>query len=93
MVQAVRACEKTLGSSVYRLSGKSVKNREFRKSLFIGKDIKEGEVFTAENLKIVRPGFGLHPKYYEAILGKKATKAVEFGTPMRMEFVNLEQDL
>ena len=49
------------------------KSREFSRSLFVVKDIKAGEIFTEENARLIRPGYGLHPKYLKEILGKKAT--------------------
>ena len=55
--------------------------------MFIVKDIKAGEVFTPENMRSIRPGYGLHTKYFEEILGKKATMDLEKGTPMSFAYV------
>lgn len=87
MVKAIRNTEKALGKVNYKLSDKTRKNREFSRSLFISKDIKKGELITEENIKSVRPGFGLHPKYLEEILGKKAKKDLKKGTPFKKDFV------
>lgn len=87
MVDAIRGVEKALGNKSYELTTKAKKSREFARSLFISKDIKQGEVFTEENVKSVRPGYGLHPKYFDDILGKRAKKNLEFGEPLQFEDV------
>lgn len=87
MVTAIRNTEKALGTVSYNLSDKTRKNREFSRSLFTVKDIKKGELITEENVRSVRPGFGLHPKYLEEILGKKAKKDLEKGIPFKKDFV------
>jgi pseudaminic acid synthase len=79
MVQAVRDTEKLLGKVDYSLNEKKKKNRRFARSLYVAKDIKRGEIFTEENIKSVRPGYGLHPKYLEDILGNKADKDYKLG--------------
>ena len=84
MVQAVREAEKAFGNGDLKLDEKALKNREFARSLYASKDIKKGEIFSSENVKSVRPNFGLHPKFYNEILGKKATKDIEFGTALKM---------
>lgn len=74
----------------YKLMGKNsfirfnteLKNRKFRRSIYVAKNIKAGEIFTKDNLKKIRPGLGLNPFYYEKILGKKAYKNFKFGTPL-----------
>lgn len=87
MVTAIRNTEKALGTVSYNLSDKTRKNREFSRSLFVVKDIKKGGLITEENVRSVRPGFGLHPKYLEEVLGKKAKKDLEKGTPFKRDFV------
>lgn len=87
MVKAVREAEKAIGTVDYTLTEKQAKGRDFSRSLYIAEDMKAGEVFTEINLRSVRPGFGLHPKYYNAILGKKALKDITKGTPMRLDFL------
>lgn len=88
MVNAVRDTEKLLGNVDYNMSEKRQHNRRFCRSLYVSKAIKKGEIFTNENIKSVRPSNGLHPKYLEDILGKKACCDLDFATPMQMEFVN-----
>ncbi|WP_399388622.1 pseudaminic acid synthase [Thermoanaerobacterium sp. CMT5567-10] len=88
MVRSVREVEKALGDVSYELSDKSMKSREFSRSLFVVKDVKEGEIFTEENVRSIRPGFGLHPKYYKYILGKKAAKDIDKGTPLNWDLID-----
>lgn len=79
MIEAVRDTEKLLGKVDYSMTEKKQKSRQFSRSLYVAKDIKEGEVFTEENIRSVRPGYGMHPKYLKDILGKIATKEYKFG--------------
>lgn len=81
MVQSVRAAEASLGTVDYSLTDKAENSRNFSRSLFIVKDVKKGETITAENLRSIRPGNGLHTKYYKSLLGKKAAKDIDKGTP------------
>ena len=79
MVQAIRDTQKLLGSVSYNYDETNIKGREFKRSLYVAKDIKKGEVFTNENLRSVRPGYGMHPKYLNDYLGKMAQKEYKFG--------------
>lgn len=87
MVEAVREVEKALGGVSYELTDKMKKSREFSRSLFIVKDVKEGEVFSEINIRSIRPGFGLHPKYLNDVLGKRAAKSVTKGTPLNWHLI------
>lgn len=89
MVKAVRDAEKLSGCVDYTVSEKTKKSREFSRSLYVSKDIKKGEVFTEENIRSVRPGFGMHPKYLNDILGKYASQDLEFGTPLSWDNINM----
>jgi len=82
MVEAVREVEKALGTVNYDLTEKTRKSREFSRSLFVVEDIKTGESLTEENIRSIRPGFGLHPRYLEQIIGKKARTDIKKGTPL-----------
>lgn len=79
MVKAVREAEKAIGIIDYSLTDKQVKGRDFCRSLYVVEDIKAGEVITEKHVRSIRPGFGLHPKYYSEILGKIANKDIEKG--------------
>jgi len=79
MVQSVREAEKSIGEISYQLTEKQVAGKAFSRSLYIAEDIKEGELFTEKNIKSVRPGFGMHPKFYSKIIGKEAKKNFKKG--------------
>lgn len=79
MVKAVREAESAIGVVDYSLTDKQIKGRDFSRSLYVVADIKEGEIITENNIRSIRPGFGLHPKYYKDVLGTKATKSFAKG--------------
>tara|TARA_B110001452_G_C15241183_1_gene429745 strand:+ start:7569 stop:8612 length:1044 start_codon:yes stop_codon:yes gene_type:complete len=87
MVQAVRDAEKLMGKVDYTVTKKVEKNRKFARSLFIVKDIKKGEKLTQENIRSIRPGYGMHPKYYEQILGMRAKTDIERGIPINFDLI------
>lgn len=88
MVDSIRNVEKALGKVCYDLSNKMKVNREFSRSLFVVNDIKKGEIITEDNVRSVRPGFGLHPKYLKDILGKRVKKDLKKGIPFDLSFVD-----
>jgi len=88
MVKSVREVEKALGEVSYDLTEKMKKSRKFSRSLFVVKDIKAGETFTEENVRSIRPGYGLPPKYYDVILGKKVKTDIKKGSPLTWELIN-----
>ena len=85
MVKAVREAEKAIGKVDYNLTDKQKKGKDFSRSLYIVEDIAEGEVITEKNIRSIRPGFGLHPKFYKEVLGKKAKKEIERGERLKIE--------
>ena len=87
MVDSIRNVEKALGRVSYVLSDKMKSNREFSRSLFVVKDMKKGDIITEDNVRSIRPGFGLHPKYLKEILGKRINKDLKKGTPFKLEFI------
>lgn len=88
MVDAVRTAELMLGKVSYEMDAKKLKSREFSRSLFIAEDVKKGEVLTEKNMRSVRPNYGMHPKFYKEMLGKKVNQDVSKGTPLTKELLN-----
>ena len=88
MVTAVRKAELMMGSVDYEMSDKKKKSREFSRSLFVCKDIKKGEIISHENIRSVRPGFGLHPKYLDEIIGKITICNLSKGTPFDWSYID-----
>jgi len=84
MVKAIRQTEEMLGE----VSFKPKKGKNFARSLYVVKDIKKGETFTRENIRSIRPGYGLHPKYLPQIIGKKACKDLSKGDRLRWEDIS-----
>lgn len=84
MVRQIRDAELALGYVNYELDDSAKKSREFSRSLFVAKDIKKGELFTKENVKSVRPNFGLHPKYLDEVVGNVALVDIEAGEPLEI---------
>ena len=70
MVKAIRLAESAIGEISYDLSSKAVSGRDFIRSLYVAEDMKTGDVITEKNVRSVRPGFGVHPKFLPKILGK-----------------------
>lgn len=87
MVECIRNVEKALGKVTYDLTYKQKKSREHSRSLFVVEDIKTGEEFTADNVRSIRPNFGLHTRYYNDIIGKRAKCNIVKGTPVRWDMV------
>lgn len=87
MVDRIRDVEKSLGTVRYELTEKGKKNKFFARSLFFIKDMKAGEIITPDNMKSIRPGNGLHPKYYKDILGKTVTRDIKYGTPVEWDLI------
>jgi len=82
MVEAVREAEKSIGEVNYNPTEKQKKGREFSRSLYVVEAIKEGELISEKNIRSIRPGHGMHPKFYKDVLGKKASKNLEKGNPL-----------
>ena len=89
MVKAVRIAESMLGKVDYEMTEKKKKSKQFSRSLFIVSDVKKGDVITKDNVRSIRPGFGLHPKYYNEILGKPFKSDIERGTPLSFDQIKL----
>jgi len=89
MVHAVRSAEKAIGKIDYTLSEKQALGKDFSRSLYVVKDVKEGDIITKENVRSIRPGFGLHPKFLESIVGKKFIIDVERGERVRIDMFDI----
>jgi pseudaminic acid synthase len=88
MVKCVRETEKALGEINYSLPKNIRKMREkFSRSLFVIRDIKKGDILNENNIKSIRPGYGIHPKYLKDIIGKKAITDIKKGTPLSWKLI------
>ena len=87
MVKAVREAEKALGKVSYELTEKQQKGKDFSRSLYVVEAMTEGQVFSIENVRSIRPGFGMHPKHLDSVLGKKAKGNIEAGTRLDWSLV------
>lgn len=87
MVKNIRQAEKAIGRVCYGATQQESGSLAFRRSVFSVKDIKKGEIISPENIRIIRPGYGVPPKYYQQILGQKALKDIPRGTPLQFEMI------
>jgi len=85
MVEAVRSAEKAIGIVDYALTEKQAKGKDFARSLYFVKNVSAGEIISEQNVRSIRPGFGIHPKYFPDILGKELVRDVEKGDPVQWE--------
>lgn len=91
MIQDIRAAEKAIGIVKYGPTEQEKENIGFRRSIFCVQDIKKGDKFTEQNIRIIRPGYGLKPKYYSEILGETARRDILRGTPIQFEMLEREK--
>jgi pseudaminic acid synthase len=87
MVDAIRTAEEALGEISYKVSKQEAKSRIYRRSLFVVNDIIAGDVFTEENVRSIRPGYGLHPHYLREVMGQRSSCDIKRGTPLNWGFV------
>lgn len=87
LVEAVRIAEKALGEAQYGPTPHELKTRAYRRSLFVVRDVKKGELFTAENVRSIRPADGLHPRHLPEVIGRTAADDIERGTPVTWELL------
>jgi pseudaminic acid synthase len=90
MVNAIRNAENAIGSVNYNLTEKQINGKNFSRSLYVVNNIKVGEIFTENNVKSIRPGFGLHPKFYNQILGKVSNSNLSKGTRFNLNYISNE---
>ncbi len=77
----------SIGKVTYGIMDAEKKSKMFKRSIYIVKDMEEGDIFTEDNIRIIRPGLGLAPKYFEIMLGKKINKAVKRGTALSFDLI------
>jgi N-acetylneuraminate synthase len=87
MVDAIRTTEKALGDVSYEVTEHEAASRIFRRSLFVVKDVKAGEVLTEQNVRSIRPGYGLHTRFLDKVIGAKAKIDIKCGTPLALEMI------
>ncbi|MBU2575834.1 N-acetylneuraminate synthase family protein, partial [Patescibacteria group bacterium] len=88
MVSSIREAEKAIGKPFYRVSKSEEENDKFKRSLFSVKDIKKGHKFTKDNIRSIRPGYGLAPKYYNDIIGKSSSADIKKHTPLNWKLIS-----
>ncbi len=88
MVRAIRNVEKALGCVAYPTDLPSIKGREFCRSLYVARDMKAGDAITEDNVRSVRPGYGLHPRYLPLILGKRVKRDVAMGERFTLNMID-----
>ncbi|MGN6164547.1 MAG: pseudaminic acid synthase [Flavisolibacter sp.] len=86
VVETERAWQ-ALGAVHYGILEAEKKSLVYKRSLYAVKDIQEGELFTGENIRVIRPGDGLHPRFYDVLLGKKAKRKILKGTPLQIDLI------
>lgn len=87
LVDAIRTAEQSLGSIYYGPTRHELKTRAYRRSLFVVRELKKGDVFTADNVRSIRPADGMHPRHLPEVLGSRAARAIERGTPLSWDLV------
>ncbi len=87
MVEAVRTAERALGKAHLGASPGEASSRAFRRSLFVVEDVKQGQVFSSGNVHSIRPAHGLHTRHFSHVLGKRATRDIERGTPLSWDLI------
>jgi len=86
VVESERA-HQALGGVQYGIQHTEKKSRKFKRSVYVVREVKEGEVLSKENLRVIRPSLGLEPKFFEQILGREVRKPIKAGTPLKWEHI------
>jgi len=87
MVKSIRNVEKAIGKVTYPDDSSKIKGREFCRSLYVAEDVKAGDVITEKNVRSVRPGFGLHPKFLNELKGKKFNRDLKKGDRFSTDYI------
>jgi len=88
MVEAVRTAEKAMGEPTLEPTAAEKNSRVFRRSLFVVRDVRKGEIFTSDNVRSIRPSYGAHPKHLREILGRRAIRDLQAGTPLDLSLIS-----
>ena len=88
MVKSLREAEKAIGTIDYNLTEKQLNGKDFSRSLYVVEDIKTGEIFSEKNIRSIRPGFGMHPKYLKDVLGQVSSENYSAGTRVNKKMIN-----
>lgn len=89
MVSAVREAESAIGQAAFAPTAGEMRPRDFRRSLYVVRDVAAGEVFSPKNLRSIRPAAGLHTRHYEALIGTPAAVAIAAGTPLTAQMTTI----
>jgi len=87
MVQQIRSAEESMGKIDYSLSKKSKISLNGKRSIYVSHNIRRGQTITKKNIKIVRPSYGLNPKFYKFVIGKKSLKNLKAGTRLKIKYI------
>ena len=87
LVEETKRAYLALGKVHYGSTAQETKSLKFRRSIYVVKDLKEGDTLSPENIRIIRPGYGLEPKYYDIVIGHRVNRDVKRGTPLRWEYL------
>ncbi|QSF43794.1 pseudaminic acid synthase [Paenibacillus tianjinensis] len=87
LVKETDTAWKSLGEVAIGPTKEEEHSLQFRRSIYVSKDIKAGEVLTGENISVIRPGFGLDPKYYDLLIGKQMKRELKMGTPLSWDLL------
>lgn len=92
MVHDIRLVERAKGKVFYGCSSQEQSNYSFRKSIFVSQDMKKGDILTEDNIRVVRPGYGMNPKYYNSILGRMVNRDIKHGTPLSEDVIQKDAE-
>lgn len=92
MIQAIRTAEQALGQVSYERTPKQESSAVYRRSIFVSEDVAAGELFSPSNIRVIRPAHGLHPRYYDVVIGMRARTSISRGTPLSWELVSERSD-
>ncbi len=87
MVESIRIVEKAMGKISYEVTEKQEASKVFRRSLFVVQDMKAGEEYTYDNVRSIRPAKGLHTRYLDEVIGRRASREIERGTPLEWNLI------